>query len=116
MTEDEMVRWHHRLNGHEFEQAPGDAERQRSLGCCSPWGCRESDTTEGLNNNKQDTQFSLPSSAHPALGFKLLKVFQIQLSIIASHCILGFSSVTPANRQVCTLFVSSFIAISPMRV
>ena len=45
-TEDEMVGWHHRLNGHEFEQAPGDGEGQGSLACCSPWGCKESDTTE----------------------------------------------------------------------
>ena len=51
MTEDEMVGWHHRLNGHEFEQAPGDGDRQGSLACCSPWGHKESDTTEWLNNN-----------------------------------------------------------------
>ena len=37
MTEDEMVGWHHRLNGHEFEQAPGDGEGQGNLVCCSPW-------------------------------------------------------------------------------
>ena len=37
--QDEMVGWHHRLNGHEFEQALGDGEGQRSLVCCSPWGC-----------------------------------------------------------------------------
>ena len=46
MTEDKMVRWHHRFNGHEFEQAPGDGERQGSLVCCSPCGCKESDRTE----------------------------------------------------------------------
>ena len=43
MTEDEMVGWHHQLNGHEFELAPGDGEGQGSLVCCSPWGRRESD-------------------------------------------------------------------------
>ena len=49
-----MVGWHHWLNGHEFEQALGDDEGQGSLGCCSPWGCKESDMTEQLNsNNKQ---------------------------------------------------------------
>ena len=48
MTEDEMVGWHHRLNGHEFEQTPGGGEGHRSLACCSPWGCKESDTTEQL--------------------------------------------------------------------
>ena len=51
MTEDEMVGWHHRFDGHEFEQAPRDGEEQRSLVCCSPWGCKESDMTEQLNNN-----------------------------------------------------------------
>ena len=51
MTEDEMVGWHHWLNGHEFEQAPGDIEGQGSLVRCSPWGCKESDVTWWLNNN-----------------------------------------------------------------
>ena len=44
-TEDEMVGWHHRLNGHEFEQAPGDGDGQESLVCCSPWGHKGSDMT-----------------------------------------------------------------------
>ena len=48
-TEDEMVGWHHRLNGHEFEQAPGVGDGQGSLECCSPRGRKESDTTERLN-------------------------------------------------------------------
>ena len=51
-TEDKMVGWHHRLNGHGFEWAPGDGEGQRSLACCSPWGRKESDTTERLNWTK----------------------------------------------------------------
>ena len=42
-TEDEMVGWHHQLNGHEFEQTPGDCEWQGSLACCSPWSCKGSD-------------------------------------------------------------------------
>ena len=45
-----MVGWHHKLNGQEFEQAPGDGEGQGSLACCSPWGCKESDMTYRLNN------------------------------------------------------------------
>ena len=49
MTEDEMVGWHHRLNGHEVEQTPGVGDEQGSLVCCSPWGRKESDTTEELN-------------------------------------------------------------------
>ena len=44
-TEDEMVGWHHQLDGHEFEQAQGDSEGRGSLVCCSPWGYKESDMT-----------------------------------------------------------------------
>ena len=44
-TEDEMVGWHHRLNGYEFEQTLGDSEGQESLACCSSWGCKDSDMT-----------------------------------------------------------------------
>ena len=51
MTEDEMIGWHHRHDGHEFEQILGDSEGQGSLVCCSPWGLIELDTTEQLNNN-----------------------------------------------------------------
>ena len=53
MTEDEMVGWHHRLNGHEFEQTPGDGEGQGSLVCYSAWCHEESDMTECLNNKKK---------------------------------------------------------------
>ena len=49
-TEDEMFGWHHWLNGHEFEQILGNSEEQGSLVCCSPWGCKESDTTERLKD------------------------------------------------------------------
>ena len=49
MTEGEMVGWHHRLNGHEFEQAPGVGDGQGSLTYCSPWGPKELDTTEQLH-------------------------------------------------------------------
>ena len=49
-TEDEMAGW---FNGHEFEQTPGNSEAQGSLVCCSPWGRKELDMTEQLNNNKQ---------------------------------------------------------------
>ena len=49
MTEDEKVGLHHRLNEHEIEQALGVGDGQGGLVCCSPWGCKESDTTERLN-------------------------------------------------------------------
>ena len=53
MTEDEMVGWHHRLSGHEFEQIPGVGDGQGSLACCSPWGHQQLDMTWRLNNNNQ---------------------------------------------------------------
>ena len=53
MTEDEMVGWHHWLNGQEFDLAPGDSEGQGSLACCSPWGCQQLDTAEQLKSNKR---------------------------------------------------------------
>ena len=49
MTEDEVAGWHHRPNGHESEQAPGVGDGQGGLACCSPWGHKDSDTTEPLN-------------------------------------------------------------------
>ena len=55
MTEDEMVGWHHQLSGHEFKQTLGDGRGQGSLACCSPRGCRQSDTTDGLRLNTADT-------------------------------------------------------------
>ena len=54
VTEDEMVGWHHWLNGHEFEQTLGDGEGQGSLSLLSSWSCKESDTTEWLSNNKNE--------------------------------------------------------------
>ena len=53
MTEDQMVGWHHRLTGHECEQALGVADGQRGLACYNPWGSKESDTTERLNEAEE---------------------------------------------------------------
>ena len=50
-TEDEMVGWHHRFNGHGFGWTPGAGDGQGGLACCSSWGCKESDMTEQLNNS-----------------------------------------------------------------
>ena len=49
MTEDEVVGWHYRLDGHEFEQAAGIGDGQGGLACCNSWGHKESETTEQLN-------------------------------------------------------------------
>ena len=45
-----MVGWHYQFNGHEFEQTPGDSVGQGRMACCRPWGCKESDTTDGTTN------------------------------------------------------------------
>ena len=65
MTEDEMVGWHHWLNGHEFEYAPDVDDGQGRLACCSPWGHKKSDTTECLNQTELNTVkgFSIVSKA-----------------------------------------------------
>ena len=55
MTEHEMGGWHHQLSGYELEQAPGVGDGQGSLACCIPWGCKELDTTKGLDNNSNNT-------------------------------------------------------------
>ena len=56
-----MVGWHHSLDGHEFEQGPGDGEEQESLVCCSPWGHKESDVTEQPNTTVKDLDLFLGS-------------------------------------------------------
>ena len=55
----EMIGWHHRLDGHQFEQAPGNNEGQGSLACCSPWGHKESDMMEQLNKKSLVTEAGL---------------------------------------------------------
>ena len=60
-TEDDMVRWHHQLDGHEFKQALGLSDGQEGLACCSPWGHKELNTTEQLNwtEMNKDNVFTL---------------------------------------------------------
>ena len=66
-----MVGWHHRLDGHKFEQTLGDGKGQRSLVCCIPWGCKEADRTERLNNSQMDlggTKLSVTSRVNLGKG------------------------------------------------
>ena len=74
MAEDDMVGWHHRLDGHEFEHALGVGDGQGSLACCSPWGRKESDMTERLNR----------SDPYPLLPF-VLYFFSFFQSIFVLH-------------------------------
>ena len=71
-TEDEMVGWHHWLDEHEFEQTLWDSEGQGGLACCSPWGHKESDTTEQLNSSNPDCPSSAIRAA-PRLGGRPLE-------------------------------------------
>ena len=97
MTEDEMVGWHHWLNGHEFEQTPGDGEGQGSLVCCSPWGHKELDTTEQLkNNNKVEKEQNWPLGYFPT-----------------NQCSLSFFSMAAGSHSLpCTFLFGPFPSIS----
>ena len=95
MTEDEMVGWHHQFNGHELGQTLGDSVGHGNLACCSPWGHKESDTTERLNNNKDLT----------VLISTILKV-----SEVAQLC------PTPSDPMDCCLPGSSIHGIFQARV
>ena len=64
MTEDEMVRWHHQLCGHEFEQALGVGDGKESLACCSPWGRQESDMTEQADRADEEPCVCAAGSPH----------------------------------------------------
>ena len=85
MTEDETFGWHHRLNGHGFEQAPGDGEGQGSLVCCGPWGGKESDAIQpshplsspsspAFNHSQHQDLFQRVSSSN-----RVAKVLEFQL-------------------------------------
>ena len=90
MTEDEMVGWHRRLGGHEFEQALGDGEGQGSLACCSPRGRKESYMTEQLNNrihrlkNKQCVCACVCACTHTC---KILKKKKSVILLIGKLCL-----------------------------
>ena len=77
-----MVGWHHKLNGNEFEQTPGYSKGQGNLACCSPWGHKESDTTEPLNNNSLYSHYLSAQSLRHAQVFEILwtMAFQVPLS------------------------------------
>ena len=74
-----MIGWHHQLNGHEFEQTPGDSEGQGTLACCSPWGHNESEMTDKLNNNNKypsQSVFCYSSLIYPFFLLSKLSLFQ----------------------------------------
>ena len=96
MTEDEMAGWHHWLDGHEFEHAPGVGNGQGSVACCSPWGRKESDTIEWLNWT--DVIQASPVIMHLRFLFRQLRFFP-QGSLPES---------TMKSRIVVVIFVTLF--------
>ena len=72
LTENEIIGWHHWLNGHEFEQALGVSEGQGSLECCCPWGCNELDTTEGLKNTSWKSYLTFYASIYSPLDIIII--------------------------------------------
>ena len=108
--QDEMVGWHHWLNGHEFEQTLGDSEGQGSLACCRSWGHKDSDKTEQLNNKILTTVpfpvflvqlflfncFFFSGPSHSYINVWLSKSFQINVwFFLLSH--LGFYIILPIH-------------------
>ena len=84
-----MVGWHHSLDGHEFKYAPGDSEGQGSLAFYSPWGCKEADMTELMNNSKV---LDKVVSTVPSIQFSLKKLFLTSFAAAAcflADCFLG---------------------------
>ena len=78
-TEDEMVGWHHQLNGHEFEQAPGDDEGQGGLVSCKPWSCKESaTTTQQQLVSDSATPWTVARWAHQSMGFSRQEYWNAQ--------------------------------------
>ena len=88
-----MVGWHHRLKGHEFEQAPGDGEGWRSLVCYSPWGCKVSDTTEQLNNN-----FILSGAIFPVFSSSILGTYRPGEFTFQCHTFLPLHTINEILR------------------
>ena len=82
-----MVGWHHRLNGHDFEQAPGGGDGQRSLACCSPWGRKESDMTERLNWTELKLFCLLPCQYFPTPYTGLND--HVHIFTVTTHCWLN---------------------------
>ena len=81
-TDDEMVGWHHWLDGHEFEQTPGVGDGKGSLVCCSPWSRRELDTTEWLNNKNSKSSLVVLSGS---FGYHWSCLISFLSELIPSH-------------------------------
>ena len=86
MTEDEMVGWHHRLDGHEFEQVSGVGDGQGSLTYCSPWGHEELDTTERLNQTDCQRLRIPVGMSSENLAFIEFTTFSVSMKVHSCLC------------------------------
>ena len=115
MTENEIIGWDHRLNGHEFESTLGVGEGQGSLACCSPWGPKELDTTQQLNNKTyfcKNTKIYIKICVFTQINYMYIN--HISISILTvwacfssmhdlfyfNYCLL-FASLRRVNRSEC---------------
>ena len=89
-TEDEMVGWHHQLDGHKFEQAPGVGDGQEGLACCNLWSCKESDTTEQLNWTECHSQ------RHNVHGMYVKGMF-IKGIVLDVYCLINYLTIHPTS-------------------
>ena len=92
-----MDGWHHRLNRHEFERILGDSEGQGSLVCCSPWGCKELDTTEGLNNNKYHNDSNSLETPNYGEGKKSMEICLTTLPLLIALFMVTSQNTAPCN-------------------
>ena len=87
-----MIRQHHQLNGHEFEQTPGGGGGQRSLACCSPWGRKELDTTQQLSNNSSGIRTSIPHFMIQKLRLISSQVVKPKIRMRSSEALISLIS------------------------
>ena len=107
-TEDEMVGWHHWLDGHEFEQTPGVGDGHRGLSCCSTWGRKESDTTERLNWTELNWCHSyFYSPLPPAVIFLCLEVTKSRWLYLSLYILSNFNQI---SINICLLIDFFLIA------
>ena len=88
---DEMVAWHHQLNGHEFEQTLVGYEGPRRLTCCNPWDCKESDTTCQLNNNIVNLKVNVVLVSGIQQSDSVMYLYPLFFLIILFLCLFGGS-------------------------
>ena len=105
-----MVEWHHRLDGREFEQAPGDGEGQGGMECCTPWGHKELAVTELLNNN--DTRCN--STPGFSISVACLNPMCLSTFLCFLHCLPCISPCSQTSSFFSILLLRSVPPLSPL--